>query len=262
MKSDCSFRERLMRRLPGLFVTGTDTGVGKTVVAAAIARSLVEAGARVGVLKPVATGADPVIEDADALLEAIGGGAPIERVCPLSFRPPLAPPVAARLSGGRLEWPALLERTRSAVDWWVGPGSAEILVVEGVGGLLCPIAEGATVADLAVALDWPLVLVARRGLGTLNHTLLTVEAARLRGLRLAGLVLNGAEPTTDPVVEATNPEEFTRLMPNVPILAELAHRVDRDSLRSIMASVEWKSRAAPPRGVGGALWSASLGDDS
>src|SRR6516162_3253545 len=181
--------------MTGLFVTGTDTGVGKTFVAAAIARSLIAAGREVGVLKPVATGAERVGEgwrcaDAEALIEAIGGGVPLDRVAPLRFEEPLAPSVAARRLGSPLDRARVLSVVGDALAWWAG--RAEVMVVEGVGGLLCPLAEGTTVADLAVALDYPLVIVARRGLGTLNHTLLTVEAARLRGLRVAGVVLNGA----------------------------------------------------------------------
>src|SRR5205823_9859727 len=137
----------------------------------------------------------------------------IERVAPLLFEEPLAPPVAARREGAPLAYARVLEATAAALAWW--GERAEVLVVEGIGGLLCPLAEGATVADLAIALDHPLVVVARRGLGTLNHTLLTVEAARHRGLRLAGVVLNGAEPTADPRAEVTNPAELARRLDGV-----------------------------------------------
>ncbi len=160
--------------LPGLFVVGTDTGVGKTAVASAIARVLTGQGRRVGVLKPVATGAVREAagwrsEDAEALIAAVGGNVPRERVAPLIFEPPLAPPVAARIEEGRpLEMSRVLDTVREALAWW--SDRAELMVVEGVGGLLCPLAERTTVADLAVALDYPLLVVARRGLGTLNHT--------------------------------------------------------------------------------------------
>src|SRR5262249_43300602 len=116
--------------------------------------------------------------DAEALLEAIGGGVALERVTPILFEEPLAPSVAARRQGRPLEPTVVLDAVREALAWWAG--RADVMVVEGIGGLLCPLAEGTTVADLAVALDYPLVIVARRGLGTLNHTLLTAEAARLR----------------------------------------------------------------------------------
>ena len=171
-----------MTELPGLFVVGTDTGVGKTRVASAIARAWSACGRRVGVLKPVATGAIRdrrrlAVDDADRLIEAIGGGVPTAEVCPIAFDEPLAPPrrrpsgrATARCGRGRADQPRRVER-------WRAERRAEVMVFEGVGGLLCPIAEGMTVADLAIRLDYPLIVVARRGLGTLNHTLLTVEAA-------------------------------------------------------------------------------------
>jgi dethiobiotin synthetase len=125
------------------------------------------------------------------------------------------------------------------------------MVVEGVGGLLCPIAEGATVADLAIALDYPLLVVAHRGLGTINHTLMTVEAARTRGLRVAGLLLNGARPTTDPIAESTNAEELSRRLPGVAILGEWPHRPDAtafDLPAPVVAEVAtWYPLAMTPR---------------
>jgi dethiobiotin synthetase len=212
--------------LPGLFVTGTDTGVGKTVVASAIARVLTRDGRRVGVLKPVATGViDGVCEDAEALMDAVGGGVPRERVTPIVFEAPLAPPVAARRAGTRLEWRDLLDSVGLALDWW--SARAEVMVVEGVGGWLCPLAEGnKAVADLAIALDYPLVIVARGGLGTLNHTLLTVESARGRGLRIAGVVLNDPEPAADSEANATNPVELARRLDGVAILGIVRHGED------------------------------------
>src|SRR5579864_4160984 len=141
--------------LPGLFVTGTDTGVGKTWVAAAIAHCLSQAGRRVGVLKPVATGAarqgnDLRSDDAELLIEAIGSVVAHDRVAPLVFEEPLAPPVAARLHGTPLGHAEVLRALGEALAWWAE--RAEVMVVEGVGGLLCPLAEGKTVADLAIAL--------------------------------------------------------------------------------------------------------------
>jgi dethiobiotin synthetase len=235
--------------LPGLFVVGTDTGVGKTRVAAAIARGLTAAGCRVGVLKPVATGAVRVngslrSEDAERLAESIGGGVPLECVAPLQYEAPLAPSVAARMQGRPLSFVDVERALAEPLAWWAE--RAEILVVEGVGGLLCPLAEAATVADLAVAFDFPLVVVARRGLGTLSHTLLTVEAARWRGLRVAGVLLNAAEPTTDSLVERTNAEELTRRLPGIAILAELPHGAD-PAWDETFRSLDWWERARPAR---------------
>jgi len=229
--------------LRGLFVVGTDTGVGKTRVASAIARQLVDEGRRVGVLKPMATG--PAIGgDAERLIEAIGVEVPADRVAPITFDEPLAPAVAARRAGKLLDRAEVLDAVADALGWW--NERAEVMVVEGVGGLLCPLAEGMTVADLAIALDYPLVIVARRGLGTLNHTLLTVEAALIRGLRVAGVVLNGAEPTADPLAEATNPGALAEFLPGVAVLAEWPHGEGPSAL----GVIDWWGHASPPRGMG------------
>lgn len=236
-------------RRPGLFVVGTDTGVGKTFVAAALARTLAAQGRRVGVLKPLATGATWQggawrCDDAERLIEAVGGGLAVGRVAPILYHEPLAPSVAARRAGLPLTHDRVVRTTAEALAWWAD--RAEIMVVEGVGGLLCPLAEGTTVADLAVSLDYPLLVVARLGLGTLNHTLLTVEAARSRGLRIAGLILNSPEPGTGSVAEATNPEELARRLPGVALLAELPHEASA-GLPETFLSVDWYERAQPPR---------------
>jgi len=237
----------------GLFVTGTDTGVGKTAVAAAIVAILAARGRRVGALKPVSTGCERaadgslVSDDGRRLAAAIGLAVPPGRVAPIAFEAPLSPPVAAREVGPPLNWPAVLDATTIAVDWW--SSRADFLIVEGVGGLLCPLAEGATVADLAVALDYPMLVVARRGLGTLNHVLLTLEAASRRGLRVAGVVLNDAtEPTADESEAArTNPFELARRLGPVPILAELRFRFDEGSLSRHLDAIDWEGLSARPR---------------
>lgn len=236
--------------LRGLFVTGTDTGVGKTRVAAAIARALRAEGRRVGVLKPVATGiwreGEAVrSEDAEALIEAVGGGVPLERVIPLAFEPPVAPPVAARLAGSPLGPSQVRMATRAALSWWAG--RAEVVVVEGIGGLLCPLAEGTTVADLAIDLDFPLVIVARRGLGTLNHTLLTVEAALRRGLRIAGIVLNEASDSEAGLAEQTNAEELARRLSEVAVLAEVPYDPKGILVNTVVGDVHWNVRSESPR---------------
>lgn len=242
---------------PGLFITGTDTGVGKTAVAAAIARILASQGHRVGVLKPVATGATREgeawrCEDAEALIAAVGGGVAVERVTPIAYEPPLAPPVAARLAGAPLLWERLRDEVSRAMAWWADQG-VDVMVVEGVGGFLCPLAEGATVADLALALDFPMVIVGRRGLGTLNHCLLTIEAARLRSLRIAGVVLNGSDATANTLAEATNAVELSRHLGPIPLLAEIPHS-DNSTHHAIISvvdgvlrHVDWIGRARTSR---------------
>lgn len=245
----------------GLFVTGTDTGVGKTFIAASIARLLVAEGGRVGVLKPVATGAERrgsawVSEDAEVLAAAVGGDVPRERVVPLAYEEPLAPSVAARRAGLPLVWSHVKEATAFALSWWTE--RADLVIVEGIGGFLCPLAEDATVADLAQALDFPVLIVARRGLGTLNHTLLTVEAIRGRGLRIAGIVLNGAEPTSNALAEATNVAELARRLPGLAILAEVPHVSGTTLVPRALLGLDWNARCSRSRlgtglGVVGAL---------
>ena len=256
-----------MIALPGLFVVGTDTGVGKTRVASAIARSLVEQGRRVGVLKPVATGVggdgdgNARGEDVARLIAAAGGSIDPDRVAPLWFAEPLAPVVAARRLGGRLEMAEVHRAVDAALAWWLG--RAEFLLVEGVGGLLCPMAEGTTVADLAIRLDYPLLVVARRGLGTLNHTLLTIEAARHRGLRVAGVVLNGASPTGEgeALAEATNADELARrLGAGIAVLAEVPHGDGPDAKDSVLREIDWSRRALPPRFLPGAMPDRAAGE--
>jgi dethiobiotin synthetase len=171
----------------GLLVTGTDTGVGKTVVAAAVISALRGRGLPVRALKPLITGLDDPPDPAwplDHELLARAGGHAADEVMLLGYGPPVSPHLAAELSGEPVRPGELERRIRAAAR------DGEVLVVEGVGGLLVPIAPGYDVRSLAVALALPLVVVARPGLGTINHTLLTLEAARGRGLRVAGVVLN------------------------------------------------------------------------
>jgi dethiobiotin synthetase len=170
----------------GLLVTGTDTGVGKTVVAAAIVAALRARGDPVRALKPVITGldepADPPWPHDHELLATLSGSTP-DRVALFGYGPAVSPALAGELSGHAIE----PRRLRAAVLDAIGPG--ELTVVEGVGGLVVPLTDGYDVRALAIDLALPLVIAARPGLGTINHTLLTLEAARTRGLEIAGVVL-------------------------------------------------------------------------
>jgi dethiobiotin synthetase len=177
----------------GLFVTGTDTGVGKTVVSAAIVAGLVARGMPVRPLKPLITGLDdppdPVWPSDDEQLARVAG-LDADEVALLRYGPAVSPHLAAELAGEPVRAGQLERAIRAAV------GDGEVAVIEGAGGLLVPIAPGYDMRELAAALELPLVVVARPGLGTINHTLLTLEAARSRGLAVAGVVLNPwrAEP--------------------------------------------------------------------
>lgn len=221
----------------GLFFTGTDTNVGKTYVAAAVARLLRRSRRLVDVCKPVATGAERhngclVSADTVRLAQAAGLAEPWSGVTPYVFAEALAPSVAARLHGIELVLNDLAAavRQRSRVD--------NLVLVEGVGGLLCPLTETATVADLARVVQLPVVVVARRSLGTLNHTLLTVEVAQGRGLRVAGVVVN--ETTrSESLAEQTNVEELRRRL-NVPVLAVLPYQAaGATEDDTALAAVDW-----------------------
>jgi dethiobiotin synthetase len=219
-----------------LFVTGTDTGVGKTLVTAGVARALRAGGRDVVTCKPVATGAQQVdgrwvADDTVALAEAAGLDDEWERVTPWAFPDPVAPPLAARRCGVALTLTAIATAVRERAR----PGA--VLLVEGIGGLLCPLTEAETVADLVRELALPLVVVARRSLGTLNHTLLTLEVARGRGLAVAGVVVSETEPPAG-LADETNVDELRRL--GVPVLAVVPHRPggDREEIPEL-AAVDW-----------------------
>ena len=203
----------------GLFVTATDTGVGKTEVACALVRGHRRLGLDVAAMKPAQSGhgrGEP--SDAARLAEAAGGGDPPELVCPYTFAAPLAPAVAARVEGRSVSLPRILEAAAALA------GRHAALVVEGAGGLLTPLTEDATYADLAAALGLPVLVVARAGLGTVNHTALTVEALRARGLRVHGVVLNRTTRAADPS-EAHNAPEIERLT-GARVLAALPFEAD------------------------------------
>ena len=211
--------------LRGCFVTGTDTGAGKTVVAAAIAAALHGRGARVAVWKPVVTGLDEPAPDgwpADhELLAAAVGGHPRD-VTTATFGPAVSPHLAAELAEQTLDLGALADAARAAAR------GADVLVAEGVGGLLVPFG-GFTVRDLAVALGLPLVVAARPGLGTINHSLLTIEAARSAGLDVRAVVLTPWPPqpgvmarSNQATIEQLGAVEVATLAATTPAVDDLA----------------------------------------
>ena len=202
----------------GLFVTGTDTGVGKTVVAAALAAWCRSRGMDVGVMKPVASGGRWVREggrrrlvadDARALARAAGVRDPWALVNPVCFREPIAPWAAALRERRRIDL-AELAGTFEELS-----GRHEFVIVEGAGGLLVPVSPEETMADLAARLKLPLLIIARAGLGTQNHTLLTLSCARARELPVSGVVLNHAvapkRTRLDGVIVRSNVETLARL---------------------------------------------------
>lgn len=189
----------------GVFVTGTGTEVGKTVVAAATARTLVADGRSVAVFKPAVTGLDEGGEPDHALLRrAAESGQSDDEIAPYRYGPPASPHLAAKLAGERIEPERLLGAARSAAT---GP---DALVCEGVGGLLVPLRPDYLVRDLAVDLELPLVVAAPPGLGTINHTLLTIEAARSVGLSVEMVVLT-PWPASPAAIEDSNREAISQL---------------------------------------------------
>jgi len=192
-----------------LFITGTDTGVGKTTVAAGLAAALTARGETVGVLKPAETGCEAaegqlLASDARRLAFFSGCGAEAQTICPYRFREPLAPSVAAERAGQRIDLSvirAACERLRAAHS---------VVLVEGAGGLLVPLVDRVTFADVCAELDAPLVIVVANKLGAVNHAALTMRCAERDGLRLAGYVINTITPQPDLAAE-TNVSVLTKL---------------------------------------------------
>lgn len=221
----------------GLFITGTGTGVGKTYVTALIAKSLCDAGVRVGVYKPVASGCEDrggrlVSDDANALWEAAGRPGSIERVCPQMFVAPLAPHLAARAEGKRVDSKLLHE----GIEYW--RETSEVVLVEGAGGLMSPISDDDYNADLAAEFGFPLLVVAANELGVINATLQTLitAATYCDGLDVAGIVLNSVTRREDDTSVESNADELARrCVP--PLLAVI------DFEGQIEGEVDWASIA-------------------
>jgi len=216
---------------PGVFVTGTGTGVGKTVVAAVIAHSLAAAGKRVAVFKPAVTGLEDGGEpDHELLRRAAESEQSGERIAPYRYGPPMSPHLAAELAGEEIDPGRLLAVAEAAA------ADADALVCEGVGGLLVPLAADYLVCNLAVDLGLPLVIAASPALGTINHTLLTIESARSAGLEV-GMVILTPWPDDPSPIEESNRETIARLGE---VEVEALTRLDLSSPSS------WPRLALPP----------------
>ena len=229
----------------GCFVTGTDTGAGKTILAAALCAAMVAAGESVAAFKPVVTGVGEGEGDAAGsggagagdwpfdheVLAAVTGFAPGD-VTTRAFDPAVSPHLAAELAGATIELDALVAAAAATAR------RADVLVVEGVGGLLVPFSDEHDVRDLAVALGLPLVIAARPGLGTINHSLLTIEAARAAGLDVRAVVLTPwpDEPT---VMQRSNRDTIAR-RGGVEV-ATLAYVRGAEGLAHAGASLRWDS---------------------
>jgi dethiobiotin synthetase len=223
--------------MSGLFITGTGTGVGKTYVAALIARALRDSGKRVGVYKPVASGCEFNNEqlmspDALALWEAAGRPGTLEKVCPQRFAARLAPHLAARAESRCVDRQLL----RDGIHFW--RETSEFVLVEGAGGLMSPLSDEDYNADLAAEFGYPLVVVSANVLGTINATLQTLITApaygearsteqgagsqRTKSIRVAGVVLNSPTAAINDASVASNADELSRRC-GVPLLATVEH---------------------------------------
>jgi dethiobiotin synthetase len=202
--------------MPGYFITGTDTGCGKTYVTLRLAQQLLADGHDVGVMKPFSTG--PAGEDDARLLKKkLKLKDPLRLINPIHLQAPLAPLVAAKLERRTLNVESIAQAFRTLSK------RHEIVLVEGVGGVLVPLTEKLVVADLIKKLKLPAIIVARARLGTINHTLLTVEALRRRKIPIMGIILNGFRGKE--LSEKTNAAAISQLT-NLPILAQLPFRIN------------------------------------
>jgi dethiobiotin synthetase len=221
----------------GLFVTGTDTGVGKTVLSAALVAALAAEGEPVRACKPVVTGVQATGSGEPGewphdheLLGEMAGMTP-EEVAPLRYGPAVSPHLAAALAGERIDPARLIDAARALAEQGT-------LIVEGVGGLLVPLAEDFSVRDLAVELGLPLLIAARPGLGTINHTLLTLQVARAAGLRVRAVVLT-PWPREPSAMERSNRDTVAQ-SGEVEVVGLAPVSADRNDLARAGAQLPWR----------------------
>lgn len=204
--------------MKGCFISGTDTGVGKTLIGGAVARALVQSGKSVGVMKPFESGCtvqgDRLIpNDALFLKKMAKCHEDLDKICPYSLKHPLAPWVAAKLENKTIELGKIKHIFLSMLKRY------DFVLVEGAGGLMVPIDENLLILDLIHALNLPLIIVARLSLGTINHVLLTVKQAQTSGITVAGIILNQVSPETGKA-EETNPQVIKKFT-TVPIIGQM-----------------------------------------
>ncbi|MDY6934863.1 MAG: dethiobiotin synthase [Spirochaetota bacterium] len=210
----------------GMFITGTDTDVGKTIVAAGFACAIKARGMDVGVMKPVATGAarirdELISDDVRFLVESIKCVDEITNINPITLELPLSPLVASRLEKREID----IGKIREAYGMLCA--RHDYVVVEGIGGILVPILEDYYVTDLIRELDLPVIIVTRPSLGTINQTLLTVREAMRNGIEVRGVIISGYDEINAGIAERTNPEILKEIS-DIPLLGILPydHEVD------------------------------------
>ena len=237
---------------PRLFITGTDTNVGKTHVTCLIARQLLARGTSVAAYKPACSGAivstsksssdssnsEMRWDDIERIKTAIGNHWSDDDICPQRFIAPLAPPVAAKREGRTVDFDLLVDGAKRFRE-------VELLLIEGAGGWLSPVTETASVADLAQALHAPVLIVARPGLGTINHTLLTIEAVRSRGLTVVAVVLNATTDGQEDQSCQTNGDEI-EARSGVPVLGVVPFQNELElHQQGKPVTINWLSLAIP-----------------
>lgn len=205
--------------MQSIFITGTDTGIGKTIVAAGISANIRNRGIDVGVMKPIATGCRRigkklVSHDAKVLMASAKVNDPYEIVNPIAFAHPLSPNIASKLSRKKINLNKIFKAYTELHK------RHEIIIVEGIGGIMVPITDKYFVVDLIKKLQLPIIVVSRPTLGTLNHTLLTVEIARHYNIEIKGIVVNYTEKFRKGVTERQNIKALEKVC-RVPVLAEI-----------------------------------------
>ena len=211
----------------GIFITGTDTGVGKTVVAAGLVMALKQRGLNVGYMKPIETGCvimdgEIVAKDSRFVRDVTGIRDEMDLVCPYRLKAPAAPSIASRLEDVHISLNYIVDQ------YFQLSLLHEIVVVEGVGGLMVPLNNNELVTDLILALGVEAVIVSRPTLGTINHTLLTANMAKMLGIPVAGIIINGFGKEAIGLPERTNPDEIEHFS-NVPVLDILPWMKDLDA---------------------------------
>jgi|Deesub1362B_J571_1020462.scaffolds.fasta_scaffold00107_32 dethiobiotin synthetase len=202
--------------MKGIFITGTDTGVGKTIIASAIVRVLKARGISVAVMKPIESGCrregDVLIPlDGVMLKEMAENDITLEEVTPFRFENPLAPMVASEIEGTEVDERVIYDTIKELQEKY------DYIVVEGVGGLMVPVKQRLMIVDIVRDTGLPLLIVASNRLGVINHTVLTVEAAKRRGIDIIGVVLNTPNPSRDDISLETNPLVLRRVL-EVPLV--------------------------------------------
>lgn len=205
-------QKKLNLNLPqtnGVFITGTDTGVGKTLIAGAIAQILSDDGLKVGVFKPIATGCHNkaghlLCSDTQFLAGCTKMQLPLEIINPIRYKIPAAPVVCAEHENRPINFKDIVEPFKTISK------ESDLVIVEGIGGVRVPLTEDADVLALAAEFNMPVIIVTRAVLGTLNHTLLTIDAVRNAGLEIAGVIISGINPKTEDIAEKTAEETIIK----------------------------------------------------